>query len=91
MTQEEILKEIGRLPRRERQALYARFSKAIRYGDDHVKNFDEDRFRVNLSREDRRAIAKSLSGTFKPEGRYMPLTKEEDREIILEYLEEKYS
>lgn len=87
MTQEQLLKEIARLPARDFRMLFIRLSAAIREGD---PEFETDRFKRKLSKEDKRAIAKSLSGTFKPEGHYMPMTKEEDREVILQYLEEKY-
>ena len=87
MTQEQIIKEIAKLPPKDQRKLYSEFSKAIRHGDE---NFEGDKFRRELSREDRHAIALSLSGTFRSEGRYTPMTKEEDREVIMEYLQEKY-
>lgn len=87
MTQEQILDEIRKLSARDLRGIYARLSQAIREGDG---DFDVDKFKRDLPKQDRVAIAKSLSGTFKPDSRYVPMTKEEDREVIMEYLEEKY-
>lgn len=87
MTQEQIIAEIRGLPRKERWKIASRIMGIVREGDESL---GENKFRRTLSREEKRAIALSLSGTFKPEGRYTPMTKEEDQEIIAEYLEEKY-
>lgn len=87
MTQDELLKEISRLPRKEQRSLISRISRSIRL--DKADESD-DKFIRELTRENKIGIAKALSGTFKPEGRYLPMTKEEDREVIMEYLEEKY-
>ena len=87
LTQDQILEEISRLPKKEQRNLLVHLIEAMHHGEG---DFEGDTFRGKLSREDRIAIARSLSGTFKPESRYMPMTKEEDREIIMEYLEEKY-
>ena len=87
MTQERIINEIKKLPRKERWKIASKIMGLVRNGDERL---GENKFRRPLSRDERRAIALSLSGTFKPEGKYMPMTKEEDREIMAEYLEEKY-
>ena len=83
MTQEQIIGELAKLPVKERRELFHEVVRVVYY--DH----EEPKFRQELSRENRRGIALALSGTFKPEGRYMPRTKEEDREVVMEYLEEK--
>lgn len=87
MTQEQIIDEITKLPRKERWKIASRIIGLVRNGN---QSLGENKFRRELSRDERLTIARSLSGTFKPEGKYMPLTKEEDREIIANYLEEKY-
>lgn len=87
MTQEGIIDEIKKLSRKERWTIASRIIGLVRNGDESL---GENKFRRPLSHDERKALAMSLSGTFKPEGKYMPLTKEEDREIIAEYLEEKY-
>lgn len=87
MTQERIIDEIRKLSRTERWKIASKIMGLVRNGDDRL---GENKFRRPLTRDEKRTIALSLSGTFKPEGKYMPMTKEEDQEIIAEYLEEKY-
>ena len=87
MTKENMMKEFAKLTQNEQRRLLTEFTMTIRHTDD---SFETDKFRRELSRENRRGIALSLSGSFKPEGKYMPMTKEEDREIVMEYLEKKY-
>ena len=87
MTQDRIIDEIRKLSRRDRWTIASKIMGLVRNGDDRL---GENKFRRPLSREEKRTLAKSLSGTFKPEGKYMPMTKEEDQEIIAAYLEEKY-
>ncbi|MBK9215571.1 MAG: UPF0175 family protein [Chloracidobacterium sp.] len=40
---------------------------------------------------ERIAITESLAGSLRPDGKYVPMTREEDRELIEEYLAEKHS
>lgn len=90
LTQQEILKEIFTLPPSEQREIAGKIS---RNADQLTeKDADEtDKFRRELSVDERVAIALSLSGCLKPEAGYTPMTKEEEREIIEEYLAEKYS
>lgn len=87
ITEDELIKEIARLPFPRQRAIIGRISRSMKEGGD---GFEEDKFRRELSVEERIAIAMSLSGSFKPDSGYTPMTKEEDREVIMEYLEEKY-
>ena len=87
MTQEQIIKEIKQLPQSDQRSLVSQVSRDLRIAD---ADDSDDKFFWEMTRENKIGIAKALSGTFKPEGRYMPMTKEEDREVIMEYLEEKY-
>ena len=87
MTQEQIVNEIRRLPQSDQRSVVSQVSRDLRIADADVS---DDKFFWEMTRENQIGIAKALSGTFKPEGRYMPMTKEEDREVVMEYLEEKY-
>ncbi|MEQ1605765.1 MAG: hypothetical protein ABL999_12940 [Pyrinomonadaceae bacterium] len=87
MTQEQLIKEIRQLPPSDQRSLVSQVSRDLRIAD---ADDSDDKFFWKMTRENKIGIAKALSGTFKPEGRYMPMTKEEDREIVMEYLEEKY-
>lgn len=87
ISQEELIKEIVRLPVTQRRVIVGRIKRSIEDSDNRIET---DKFRRELSVQEKIGIAKSLSGAFKPESGYMPMTKEEDREVIMEYLEEKY-
>jgi hypothetical protein len=56
-----------------------------------MKDFTEDEFDGELTIDERIAITKNLAGCLKPEAKYTPMTKAEERELIEEYLLEKYS
>lgn len=83
LTQKEILNEIFTLPVSEQREIVEKINQnAGRIAE----NEDDD-----LSLDERVAIAMELSGCLKPEAGYTPMTREEEREIIEEYLAEKYS
>lgn len=86
ITEDELIKEIEQLPFPRQRAIVARISRSLNEAGDA----DEDDLRRELSVDERSAIAASLSGTFRSESGYTGLTKEDDREVIMEYLEEKY-
>ena len=88
LTQKEILNEVLTLPIAEQREIVEEVRRNIeRTAEKDV----EDEFRRELSIDERIAIAKNLSGALKPETGYTPMTKEEEREVIEEYLAEKYA
>ena len=87
MTKENILKEFAEFPRIEQLQLLSEFTITLRHADDSA---EPDKFRRELSIENRRGIALALSGAFKSDSKYRTMTKEEDREVVMEYLEDKY-
>ncbi len=90
LTQQEILKEIFTLPPSEQREIADKITRNAENLSE--SNLDEtDNFRRELSIDERIAIARNLSGCLKPESGYTPMTKEEERELIEEYLAEKYS
>jgi hypothetical protein len=89
MTQQQIFKEISLLPLSEQFEI---IEKIRRNAEQSAQNgADEDEFQRELSIKERVAIAMNLSGSLKPDGDYTPMTREEEREIIEEYLAEKYA
>lgn len=88
LTQKEILKEVLTLPIVEQKEIVEK----VRRNIEQISERDvEDEFRRELSIDERIAIAKNLSGSLKPDGGYTPMTREEERELIEEYLAEKYA
>lgn len=98
MTQQEIYRQIIALPFREQKELVEKLSRNLKRanGENGNKGFEEELEKethngTELSINERIAIAKNLSGCLKPEAGFIPMTREEEREVITEYLEEKYS
>ncbi len=89
ISQKEIIREISKLPVPIQREL---IEKVSRHLDAFVGSGrpEENKFQRELTKEERIALAKSLSGTFKSNKGYMPMTKEEDREIYYEHIMEKY-
>ncbi len=90
MTQQQIFKEIALLPLTEQLELVEAVKRKSLRLNKNVSS-EPDEFQRKLSVEERIAIAKNLSGCLKPDAGYIPMTKEEEREIIEEYLAEKYA
>jgi len=89
ISQKELIREISKLPVPLQRELIGKVSRNLDAFEE--SGFpEENKFQRELSKEERIALAKSLSGTFKPEKGYMPMTKEEDREIYYEHIMEKY-
>ncbi len=88
LTQKEILNEVFTLPLVKQREI---IEKVRRHIEQTTKGDVDDEFQRELSVDERIAIAKNLSGCLKPETGYVPMTKEEEREVIEEYLAEKYS
>ncbi len=90
MTQQEILNEVLTLPISEQLEIADKIQGniSLENGTNSSNRLENER---ELTIEERIAITKSLSGCLRPEGSYIPMTKEEDREVIEEYLLEKYS
>ncbi len=86
MTQQEIFQEVVSLPFKEQAELVEKIGRNLKQSIS--ENGDNKAKEKELSVEERMAIVKSLSGSLKMEN--PPMTKEEDREIIYEYLSEKY-
>jgi hypothetical protein len=80
LTQKEILNEVFTLPISEQREIVERIEENIKQSNGQAKD--------NLSTEEKSAIVKSLAGSLKMKN--PPMTKEEDREVIYEYLSEKY-
>ncbi len=92
LTQKEILNEVFTLPIAEQSEIVVKIQNNINEKfQDKTNDFNGIEANRELTVEERIAITKSLSGCLKPEGKYVPMTKEEDRELIEEYLLEKYS
>ena len=92
LTQKEILNEVFTLPIAEQSEIVVKIQNNINEKfQDKTNDCNEIEANRELTVEERIAITKSLSGCLKPEGKYVPMTKEEDRELIEEYLLEKYS
>ncbi len=92
LTQKEILNEVFTLPIAKQREIAVKIQNNI---NEKFQNKINDLNGIEANREltveERIAITKSLSGCLKPEGQYTPMTKEEDIELIEEYLLEKYS
>ncbi len=89
ISQKELIREISKLPVPLQRELIEKVSKNLNaFIEDGSP--EENKFQRELTKEERIALAKSLSGTFKPENGYMPMTKEEDREIYYGHIMEKY-
>lgn len=98
MTQQEIYRHIAALPFREQKELVEKLSQNLKLenGENGNKEFEEELEKETpngneLSINERIAIAINLSGCLRPEAGFIPMTREEEREVIEEYLEEKYS
>ena len=89
ISQKELILEISKLPVPLQRELIDKVSRNL---DAFAENGypEENKFQRELTKQERIALAKSLSGTFKPEKGYVPTTKEEDREIYYEHIMEKY-
>ena len=92
LTPKEILSEVFALPIAEQREIAVKIQSSINEKFlNKINNLNGSEADRELTVQERIAITKSLSGCLKPEGEYMPMTKEEDRELIEEYLLEKYS
>lgn len=89
ISQKELIREISRLPVPLQREL---IDKVARNLDAFVENGppEVNRSQRELSKEERIALAKSLSGTFKPEKGLLSRTKDDDREIYYEHIMEKH-
>lgn len=90
LTQNEILNEVFALPISEQREIAEKIQEKI-HQENGSKDFTEDEFDGELTIDERIAVTKNLAGCLKPEGKYTPMTKAEERELIEEYLLEKYS
>ncbi len=88
MSQKEILNEVFTLTIVEQREILEKVRRNI---EQTSENDTDDEFQRELSVDERIAIAKNLSGFLKPETGYVPMTKEEEREVIEEYLAVKYA
>ena len=88
LTQNEILRELLTLPVVEQREI---IEKVRRNVEQAAERGVEDEFQRELTVDERIAIARNLAGSLRPEAGYTPMTREEEREIIEEYLAEKYS
>ncbi len=86
MTQQEIFREVVSLPFREQAELIEKISRNLKQGI--AENGNQKTEDKELSIAERIAIVESLAGSLKMEN--PPMTKEEDREVIYQYLSEKY-
>lgn len=89
ISQKELIREISKLPVPLQRELIGKVSRNLDAFEESGLP-EENRFQRELTKQERVSLAKSLSGTFKPEKGYMPMTKEEDREIYYEHIMEKY-
>lgn len=88
MSSQQIFKEIVLLPLSEQLEIAEKIRRDAKQAiEEDIE--ETDRFQRELSVDERIAIAKNLSGCLKPDGGYTPMTREEEREIIEEYLAEK--
>ncbi len=89
ISQKELIREISRSPVPLQRELIGKVSRNL---DAFVEDGypKENKFQRELIIQERIALAKSFSGTFKPDKAYLPMTKEEDREIYYEHILEKY-
>lgn len=85
--QVELLEQIIHLPIAEQREIIEKVRRHLEQAESNV----DDEFQRELSIDERIAIAKNLSGSLKPETVYTPMTREEEREVIEEYLAEKYA
>lgn len=88
MTQQQILQEFGKLPRNIKSVVLRKLLKAF---EDDLENETVDLLveeKRELTKDERRRIAKSLGGSIKMEN--PPMTKEEVREQYYGHLAEKY-
>ncbi len=86
MTQQEIFREVVSLPFREQAELIEKISRNLKQGI--AENGNQKIEDKELSIAERIAIVESLAGSLKMEN--PPMTKEEDCEVIYQYLSEKY-
>lgn len=88
LTQKEIVKEALTLPIGDQRKI-VRILQAELEGKSFAGTGTA--WKPELSVEEKVALTQSLAGSLHPEGKYIPMTKAEDREMIEEYLEEKHS
>ncbi len=86
MTQQEIFREVVSLPLKEQAELIEKISRNLKQGI--AENGNQKTEDKELSIAERITIVESLAGSLKMEN--PPMTKEEDREVIYQYLSEKY-
>lgn len=86
--QVELIEKIIHLPIAEQKEIIEKVRRNI---EQTIEGEINDEFRRELSVDERVAIALNLSGCLKPENGYTPMTREEEREIIEEYLAEKHA
>jgi hypothetical protein len=93
MTPQEVIEQIKNFPVSDKIALINQISQSLLTDFIGEKNSQSEIAERNreLSVEERIAIVESLYGSLRAEGQDVPMTREEEREIISEHLSEKYS
>lgn len=92
MTSQQLIEKIKLFPIDERVSIIEQISQSV-LKEMKTKN-ESDGINSNkrkLSIDERIAIVENLSGSLREEGKFIPMTREEEREIYLEHLTEKYS
>lgn len=86
MTQQQIFEEFKSYPKAQKSVVIRQL---LRMFEEDLEKEAQDGNELSIN--ERIAIAKNLSGCLRPEAGFIPMTREEEREVITEYLEEKYS
>lgn len=92
MTPQQIIEEIKHFPLDERVSIIEQISQSV-LKDMKTKNQPReiDNEKRELTIDERIAIVENLHGSLREEGKFIPMTREEEREMYLEHLMEKYS
>jgi hypothetical protein len=90
MNQQELFKEISQLPLSEQLEIVEKIRLRAEHSADE-QPIESNGFTRESTIDDRIAIALDLAGSLKPTAGFTPMTRDEEREIIEEYLAEKYS
>jgi hypothetical protein len=93
MTTQEVIEEVKNFSVTERIALIEKISQSLLTDFIAEKNaqFDATRDNKPLSIGGKMAIVENLRGSLRAEGRAIPMSRDEEREIISEHLLEKHS
>jgi hypothetical protein len=93
MTQQEIIEQIKHFPISERVKIIEQISQSLLTDLESEENGSAELNdeKKELTTDDKIAIVENLYGSLHAEGKFIPMTKEEVREMRLEYLMEKYS